>query len=250
MAQVIERLNQEVARVRETLGLDRMRGSRKSRMLALTIDAGSTNTRSEKILAILRAKGIKTTFFLTGQFIERYPDTVRQIVADGHEVGNHTYDHPHLTTYEQNRHQYTSPGITRELFQEQLLRTKKLFEDLTGKKMTPWWRAPYGEQNEEIRQWAEEIGFRHVDWTRTPVNFDMLDWISDPAADHYLEAESLYQRFLSIDCGPNGASGGIILMHLGSDRKRDFMDEVLPRAIDSLRERGYVFTNISSMFSR
>lgn len=251
MAQVIERVSQVAARVRETLGLNRMRGPRKSGYLSLTIDAGSTNRRSEKILAVLREKGIKTTFFLTGQFIEKYPETVMQIVADGHEVGNHTYNHPHLTTFERNRRHYTAPGVTREVFQEQLLRTRKLFEDLTGKSMVGWWRAPYGEQNEEIRQWAEEIGFRHVDWTRTPVNCDMLDWIADPGHGKYLNAEAMHRRFLSIDGGRGGGAGGaIILMHLGSDRKADFMDEILPPAIDSLRERGYEFISVTGLFAQ
>jgi peptidoglycan/xylan/chitin deacetylase (PgdA/CDA1 family) len=251
MAQMIERLTPTAARVRETLGLNRMRGPRAGGFLALTIDAGSTNRRADRILAILREKGIKTTFFLTGQFIERFPETVRAIMADGHEVGNHTYDHPHLTTFERNRRQLTSPGVTRERLQEELLRTAKLFTDLTGRKMTPWWRAPYGEQNEEIRQWAEEIGVKHVDWSRTPTNFDMLDWVADPGDRHYLDAEGIYNRFLGLDRGrPGAANGGIILMHLGTDRKRDFLDEALPRAIDSLRERGYNFISVSEMFSR
>ena len=163
-------------------------------------------------------------------------------------------DVTHAKWLEKNFSRYVSQHVISqmgEMSEEELLRTRKLFEDLTGKTMSGWWRAPYGEQNEEIRQWAEEIGFRHVDWTRTPVNCDMLDWIADPRHQRYFNAEAMYQRFLSIDGGRRGGAGGaIILMHLGTDRKDDFMDEILPRAIDSLRERGYEFTSVTHLFAQ
>jgi peptidoglycan/xylan/chitin deacetylase (PgdA/CDA1 family) len=251
MAGIVERESQSMAKVREDSVLNRQRGPRELPWLALTIDAGASNQRAEKILDVLRAKGIVTTFFLTGQFIERYPELTKRIVADGHEVGNHTYDHPHLTTYEQNRRHYTSPGVTRELVQTELLKTKDLFEKLTGAHMVGYWRAPYGEYNSDILAWAKQAGFKHVDWTRTPLNFDMLDWVADEDNGYYLTGQGLLHRLTGIDRGVSGgANGGIILMHLGTDRRKDFMDEVLPQAIDALRQRDYKFVTISRMFSR
>lgn len=251
LAHLIDRLNEVEAVVQLPRGSDFKRGARNKPFLVLTIDAGSANRRADKILDLLHEKRLTTTFFLTGRFIERYPEIVLRIVAEGHEAGNHTYDHPHLTTFTANGHNYTSPGWTRERFQEELSRTRKLFEDLTGAKMAPWWRAPYGEHNQEVREWAEEIGFRHVDWTRSPKNLDMLDWIADEHDRHYLNAAGLYRRLVGIDDGvPGAANGAIILTHLGSDRKQDFMDQVLGKAIDTLRGRGYQFVTVSRMFGQ
>ncbi len=251
MASMIERESLRMARVRHSSAVNRMRGPRDLPYLALTIDAGASKKRAEEILDVLHEKGIITTFFLTGQFIERYPEVARRIVAEGHEVGNHTYSHPHLTTFEKNRRHNTSSGVTRENLREELLKTKDLFEAATGAEMIHWWRAPYGEHNPTILAWAAEAGFKHVDWTRTPVNHDMLDWVADERSRYYLNGDKLYKRFMSIDGGVAGrANGGIILMHLGSDRRKDFIDEILPKAIDDLRQRDYQFVTISRMFSR
>ncbi len=251
MAGIVERESTSMARVRADSVANRMRGPHELPFIAITFDAGASDQRASKILDVLREKGIVTTFFLTGQFIEKYPDIVKRIVAEGHEAGNHTYNHPHLTTYEQNRHHYTRPGVTREFLQGQLLRTKEMFESLTGAKMAPYWRAPYGEYNSDILAWAQQAGFKHIDWTRTPQNLDMLDWIADEHHRHYLDGQGLLRRLTGIDNGvPGQANGGIILMHLGSDRRRDFLDQVLPQAIDTLRSRNYKFVTVSRMFSR
>jgi peptidoglycan/xylan/chitin deacetylase (PgdA/CDA1 family) len=249
LARIIDRMSQKAAKVRAQDVINRMRGPREVPHLALTIDAGSSNKRAVMVLDALQAKGIVTTFFLTGQFIERYPDLARRIVADGHEVGAHTYSHPHLTTFEQNRHHQTSPGMTREKFQSELIRTRDLFESVTGAKMSHWWRAPYGEYNDTILGWAHEVGFDHIDWTRSPKNHDMLDWVADTRSPYYLDSTALLQRLVGIHSAAIRANGGIILVHLGTDRDRDFLDLVLPRAIDELRSKGYEFVTISRMFS-
>src|SRR5262249_26334121 len=67
--------------------------------ILVSFDAGSSDHGATEILDALAARGIHTTIFLTGEFIRRYPDIVRRVAADGHEVGNHTDTHPHLTTY-------------------------------------------------------------------------------------------------------------------------------------------------------
>ncbi len=250
MASILERMSRSAAKVRTSSVINRMRGPRGVPNLALTIDAGASSRRAEKILDVLREKGIITTFFLTGQFIERYPDIVKRIVMDGHEVGNHTYSHPHLTTYEQNRRHFTNAGVNKQLVERELIRTKQLFESLTGVSMVPWWRAPYGEQNPEIREWAKDAGFKHIDWTRTPTNHDMLDWVADESHKHYLDSRGLFKRLTNLDGGQSGkANGGIVLMHLGTERRKDYLDEILPGAIDNLRKRGYKFVTISRMFS-
>jgi len=251
LARFLERISRAVARVPALQGLNFMRGPRARSELVLSFDAGSGDRQALAVLDVLKAEHITTTIFLTGQFIERYPEVVRRIVADGHEVGNHTYDHPHLTSFEQTGRQATRSGVDRELVQGELKRTAELFEKVTGQPMAGWWRAPYGEHNGEIRRWAEEAGFKHVDWTRGPngKNYDMLDWIADAHSRHYLKAEQLQARLTGIDDGrPGAANGGIVLMHLSTDRQQDFPSAILPAAIEELRAKGYRFVTVSQLF--
>ena len=65
---------------------------------ALTFDAHAESQGADRLLALLRSRGIRATVFVTGRFAQRFPLLVRQAFADGHEIGNHTLTHPHLTT--------------------------------------------------------------------------------------------------------------------------------------------------------
>ena len=84
-----------------------------------------------------------------------------------------------------------------------------------GKGMAPLWRAPFGEHNAEIRRWAAEQGYWHVGWTGGRSGLDGLDWITDPRARGYQPAERLLARLVQ-----HAENGGIVLLHLGSDRDR------------------------------
>ncbi len=227
------------------------RGPLTAGKIALTFDGGASNNVTAEILDILKSKEVHCTMFLTGQFLRHYPETVKRIVAEGHEVGNHTFDHPHLTTYEENRRHLTRTDVTREFFQSQLRKTADLFYRLTGKKMAPFWRPPYGESNREIRRWAAEIGFREVDWTLGSdrrENMDTRDWVARPDEPGYQTSEEIKNKILDFarEKSP-GANGAIILMHLGSNRQSDFPHKKLPEIIDSLRARGYRLVKISEL---
>ena len=78
------------------------RGRRDLPKVALTFDGGGDAGQSERILDVLEQRGATATFFLTGDYIRHNPELVRRIVAAGHEVGNHTWSHPHLTTWNQH----------------------------------------------------------------------------------------------------------------------------------------------------
>ena len=90
------------------------------------------------------------TFFLTGAYIRDNPDLVRRIAAAGHEVGNHTWSHPHLTTWDRTRRHDTLPGLDRAVIQEELSRTARAYEAATGRTMAALWRAPFGEVNDDL----------------------------------------------------------------------------------------------------
>ncbi|HEY0592958.1 MAG TPA: polysaccharide deacetylase family protein [Thermoanaerobaculia bacterium] len=218
--------------------------------IVLSFDAGSSSRGTEEILDVLKQHDVRTTVFLTGEFIEREPDLVRRIVADGHEVGNHTWSHPHLTTFARNRNQTTLPRVTREFFLSELQRTADAFERVTGRAMAPYWRAPFGEENSEIRGWAEEAGYLHVGWTRgRRSNLDALDWVSDPDSPIYYDPDALARRLMKFgEANGTTLNGGIVLMHLGSDRDAaQRLDRALPELIAGLRARGMRLVSVTEM---
>lgn len=237
----------------EALGRNILRGSRKDPSIALTFDAGSNDNNAEDILNILLTEHISSTIFLTGKFIQLYPELTRRIVKDGHEAGNHTFSHPHLTTFEQNLRHDTAPGITRGFFHNELQRTDSIFFAVTGTKMTKFWRSPYGEQNKDIRIWAAELGYRHIGWTRGRGNgesMDTRDWVSDENSELYMTAEEIRDTLLNFGSGdPDGANGSIILMHLGSTRKSDFPYQTLAEIISGFRNKGYSIITITELLT-
>ncbi|MFQ5720123.1 MAG: polysaccharide deacetylase family protein [Acidobacteriota bacterium] len=222
------------------------RGSGRRLELLLSFDGGSTADGADEILDTLSRAGIRTTFFLTGEFIRDHPDIVRRIVDDGHEVGNHTDTHPHLTTWEQNRRHRTRPAVTRDWLLDQLTRASDAFLQTTGRAMAPLWRAPYGEINDQILGWAAAAGWRHVGWTRS---LDSLDWVSDPHSSIYRTADQIAARILSLPRKDQwGGRGAIVLMHLGTERPhQERIARILPRIVDAYRRLGFDFVTASDM---
>ncbi len=226
---------------------DISRGDPHRKEIALTFDGGGWANTASEILQILREKGVTSTFFLTGEFIRRYPDLVKQMIAEGHEIANHTYDHPHLTSFAHNYRHELLPGVDRRFLWRELRETEEAFFDLTGRKMAPFWRAPYGEQNATLRRWAGELGYRHISWTsdyRGKTSLDSRDWVADRSLKIYCSAEEVRDRILGYG---DGANGGIVLMHLGTSRAQDRVHERLGEIIEGLRERGYRLIKVSEL---
>jgi peptidoglycan/xylan/chitin deacetylase (PgdA/CDA1 family) len=223
------------------------RGNPASKNIALTFDGGSDDNHTREILAILQEQQLKCTLFLTGKFMERHPELVKEIVNLGHEIGNHTYNHPHLTTYTTDHQQQLRPGITREFVQAQLLKTDSVFYALTGSKLKPYWRAPFGEYNQQILTWAAEAGYLHIHWTGS---FDTHDWVTDETSDLYHTPEEIFNQVMELEReNQDGLNGVIVLMHLGSQRLENHIFEILPRLIQEVRFRGYTFSNISGLLN-
>ena len=223
------------------------RGRADSPLVGLTFDGTWDGRGLGPILNALREKGVRATFFLGGPFIRAYPDLVRRIAAEGHEVGNHLYAHEHLTTFTRNHRHDTAAGLTRARFHYLLEANAALFAQVAGRPMARLWRAPYGETNPEIEAWAAEKGYFHVAWTagggHGSSSMDTMDWVSNPASPSYLTPAKICERVAGFDGGrPGGANGALILMHLGSSRTRDFSWEALPAIIDRMRAKGYHFT--------
>ncbi len=202
--------------------------------IALTFDGGSDGDGAADVLDVLRRLRVRATLFLTGSFIEAHPDLVRRAVLEGHEVGNHTMRHPHLTTYGRDRRQRLRPGLTREAFRRELLEAERAFLAATGRPMAPLWRAPYGEENATLRRWAAELGYVHVRWSLLRGHsLDARDWVADEHSPLYEDADRMVRRLLAF---PH-LDGGIVLLHLASRRRHPAWRK-LPDLVRDLRARG------------
>ncbi len=187
------------------------RGPRTGRSLVLSFDGGSSAEVAVEILDTLKSRRVRTTLFLTGAFIKRFPELVKRMARDGHELGNHTLSHPHFAPAGKR-----DPRWTREKVQRELLEADQALYALLGRPMDPYWRAPYGEQTAEIRKWAEEIGYRHVGWSE---GADTLDWATAADRKLYRSGAAILDR-LSRRLEKDG-NGMIVLMHLGSARPEE-----------------------------
>ena len=217
-------------------GVNIVRGAKGSRRICMTFDGGSTCEVAVEVLDQLKARGIHTSFFLTGEFVQRYPDLVRRMVQEGHEVGNHSFTHPHLAPRMKR-----DPLWTRERIQRELLDTDRAFLRLVGHPMAPFWRSPFGEQTPEIRKWVEEIGYRHVGWSE---GADTLDWATVKERKLYRTGNAILDRLYARMERQDG-DGLVVLMHLGSGRPvGDRPAGVLGPFLDHALKEGWHFVTI------
>lgn len=226
-------------------------GTSVKKLIALTFDGGGHKNAAKAILDTLRSRDVPATMFLTGRFIRKNSELVRDILADGHEIGNHLATHPHLTSWGETRTQTTLPEISVEMIGRELIITNKCYKKVTGADMAPFWRAPYGEKNREICQWAQQFGYLHIGWKQARYwrqNFDTNDWVPDPETPGYYTPEETLIKFNALaDLQPHGMNGAIILMHLGTVRKekKEQIHLILGTLIDQLHEKGYEFVPVS-----
>jgi peptidoglycan/xylan/chitin deacetylase (PgdA/CDA1 family) len=231
-------------------------GSTDKKLVSLTFDGGSEATAAIDILDTLRSRNIKATMFITGQFIQKYPDIVKKIAQDGHELGNHTYKHPHLTSYAQDRTQTTRPEIDADFLSRQLIDAEKLLINRCDLKFSSLWRAPFGEYNRTICRWALQQGYIHVGWRGGQTwlqNLDSNDWIADKETPGYKTPAEVMDKILRMaETNPYGINGGIILMHLGTARKERTQQVhlILGTLIDSLHDRGYEIIPVTELIKR
>jgi len=216
--------------------LNLVRGPRNGQRVCLTFDGGSNAEEATVILDTLRSRGLHTTFFVTGEFIRKFPEVVKRIVREGHEVGNHTRTHPHFAPNGRR-----DPAWTKARIQEELLSTDQAFFQLMGRPLDPLWRAPFGEHTAEIRGWAEEIGYRHIYWSE---GADTLDWATPQQRKLYRTGEAILDRLRDRMARKDG-EGLIVLMHLGSERaEHDRPARRLGAFIDRAKAEGWTFVRI------
>ncbi len=181
--------------------------------VAFSFDASWGAERTERILDILDEYSLKTTFFLTGFWVEEYPQYVKLIADRGHEIGNHTSTHPHLS------------NATEEQIKEELLKIEQMIEEITGRRPTLF-RAPFGEYNNRVITVAEQLGYSTIQWS-----IDSLDWQN-------LTREEIVQRV-----SHRAHKGAIILFH----NNGLYTADALPEIIEYYQHHGYSILPISEL---
>jgi peptidoglycan-N-acetylglucosamine deacetylase len=185
--------------------------------VALTFDDGPSTEWTPKILDILKQKGVKATFFIIGANGETNPGLVQRTLAEGHEIGNHTFTHPNIGE------------ASIEVAKLEINATQRLVEALTGRSMRLF-RPPFFGDAEpttphEIApvKLAQTLGYVTVG-----LRVDPDDWLEPPA-------DLIVQRIMERMADTNPESRGqIVLLHdAGGDRAQTVA--ALPHIIDALR---------------
>lgn len=191
---------------------------------------------AERIISTLRKYNIKGGFFFTGEFFEMYPDVVRRLVAEGHYVGSHSYDHLLYAPWG-NR---DSLLVTRQEFNEDIFKSYKVLREF-GITNAPYFIPPYEHYNATISSWARQLGLQVINYT--PGTLTNGDYTT-PEMKRYFSSKEILGRIWEYErTDPNGLNGHIMLIHFGTDPARtDKFYDKLPGLIRELRRKGYSFT--------
>jgi peptidoglycan/xylan/chitin deacetylase (PgdA/CDA1 family) len=184
--------------------------------IAMTFDDGPSPETTPRLLDILKQRNIKATFFMIGQNAERNPTIVKRILAEGHEIGNHSWTHPQLSKLSDDR-------VT-----EEINKTQNAIKDASG--YTPVLiRPPYGAITARQKQWIEkQFGLSVIIWSVDP-----FDW-KRPGAS------VIEQRILA-----GARPGAIVLSH---DIHKQTVD-AMPATLDALAEKGFKFVTVSQLIA-
>ena len=185
------------------------------KQVALSFDAAWGNEQTEHLLDILDKYNVKTTFFLVGDWIKKYPESVKEISKRGHDVGNHSNTHPHMTQ------------MSVDDMNTQIQTCNEKIKALTGNCPTLF-RAPYGDYNNTLIESANALGYHVIQWS-----VDSLDW-KDYGADSIVDTVLNHKAL---------GDGAIILMHNGAKYTKD----ALERVITGLQDKGYEIVPISQL---
>ncbi len=187
---------------------------REDKKIAISFDAAWGDEYTEGILRILEERNIKCTFFLVGFWVDTYPERVKLIAQRGHEIGNHSTNHPHMT------------NLGKDQIIKEVETTQVKIEELAGNKAVRLFRPPFGDYNNLLINTLREMNFYPIQW-----DVDSLDW-KELGVDH------MYGQ-VTEKVGP----GSIVLFH----NNAKYITEALPSILDKLLDEGYEFVPISQL---
>ena len=197
------------------------RGPARGRAVSLTFDDGPNEPYTSLVLDILKRFNVRATFFLIGENVETYPAAARRAAAEGHELGNHGWNHEVL------------PLKTPARIRDQIVRTSEAIGNITGTRPVLF-RASHGWRNPWVNRIANEAGCESVAWT-------LGVWDTDRPG-----AREIVRRTMK------GLAGGcVVLLHdgRGTEHGTDAGElvEALPEIIEGALKAGYRFLTLSEM---
>jgi peptidoglycan-N-acetylmuramic acid deacetylase len=196
-------------------------GDTSKKVIYLTFDAGYENGYTSAILDALKKHNVHVTFFLVGNYIKTSPELVKRMIEEGHTVGNHTYNHPNMSSIS-----------TKEAFCKELNDLEAEFEAVTGQKMTKFYRPPQGKYSVNNLKMAQELGYKTFFWSLAYV-----DWYNDKQPTK----EQAFQKLLG-----RIHPGAIVLLHSNSKTNSEILDELLTK----WEEMGYTFGTLEELVSQ
>ncbi len=217
-----------------------VRTDKSKKQLTLLFTCADMADGADSILHVLDKHGIRSAFFVTGNFIKKYPDIVSRIIKHKHYLGSHSYSHPLYSTWDNP----DSTIISKDDFQKDIMMSYELLA-LYGItiKNSPFFMPPYEHYNKTISLWASELGLQIVNFTAgSTSNADY----TTPNMKNYRSSEMIYNNILSLE-EKEGLNGHLMLFHFGTAeaRKDKFYNIYLERLIVELKNRGYRFVSLN-----
>ena len=186
--------------------------------VALSFDAAWGNEDTAQIMDILAKHTVKVTFFMTGGWVESFPEDVKYIASQGHDLGNHSENHKNMSQ------------LSDEEIRSELQKVHDKVKALTGQDMTLF-RPPYGDYDDQVVTVSRDMGYYPVQW-----DVDSLDW-KDYGTESIIKTVLNHKHL---------GNGSIILMHNGAKYTPAALDAV----ITGLQDAGYELVPISQLIYR
>lgn len=183
------------------------------KIISISFDAAWGNEDTSQLIDILAKYDVKATFFVVGDWVDKYPESVKQLSDAGHEVMNHSNKHPHM------------PELSQEKMRAEITECNNKIEAITGVKPILF-RAPYGDYNNETIKTIRECGCYPIQW-----DVDSIDWKD-------IEADQITKRVTS-----KVKPGSIVLFHNAAKHT----PEALPQILEKLKSDGYSIVPISQL---
>ncbi len=186
---------------------------RQDKVVSISFDAAWGNEDTQELIEILEKYDVKTTFFVVGEWVDKYPESVKALSDAGHEIMNHSNDHAHFAK------------LSEQEIMDDINATNDKIEAITGKRPTLF-RAPYGEYDDHVIKTVREMGMNTIQW-----DVDSLDWKE-------LSASEITNRVVG-----KVTSGSIVLFHNAAKNT----PEALPAILEKLLADGYSVVPISQI---
>lgn len=181
--------------------------------LALSFDAAWGNEDTEQLLKLFKKYNIKVTVFVVGDWVDKFPQSVKAFYNDGHEIVNHSNSHAHMN------------ALSSGQIKEEITKCEEKIKAVTGT-VIKLFRPPYGEYNDNVIKTARELGYATIQW-----DVDSLDWKE-------LSPQAMTERVIT-----RVKNGSICLFHNGLKNTPVALEIIL----DKLTKDGYKFTKVSEL---